>query len=171
MPLTANGLPYPVRVGVPPDVQKDFEDLALALDPYVGETPGAWLMQTSAQTISNGVVTPLTFQVIDQLRGGVTIGSSGLVVPRVGWYVASAGIRWEGNTTGSRQIRLNLNGATLATDAAVPPSGGFSHTVSQPIFCSTVGDEIVAAGYQTSGGNLATSPSFGVYFSLVWVGP
>lgn len=35
MPNTTNGLPYPVRVGVQPDVQNDIKLLAEALDPMV----------------------------------------------------------------------------------------------------------------------------------------
>lgn len=41
MPDTTNGLPYPVRTGVPPDVQNDIKKLAEAVDPTIAAAAAA----------------------------------------------------------------------------------------------------------------------------------
>lgn len=170
MPLTGNGLPYPVRTGVPPDVQKDIKDLADALDPYVGDTPGARLLQNNVQSVPNATVAPLVFDTPDQLRGGMTVGASGVIVPRAGWYAVSAASRWASNATGSRQVRIVQNTSTRAIDVDSAASGSASRTIGCILYCG-VGDEVLVHVYQSSGGALGTFPDHGMPFlTVAWLG-
>lgn len=136
----------------------------------VGDVPGGHLAAASNQTIPNASVTTLTLGTTVALRGGMAIGSGGLVVPRDGWYTVTASVRWGGSASGSRQLRINHNGTPVLSDVATPPSGGFAQSCALSLYCEA-GDEIVAAGYQSSGGNLDTSANFGSpHLSVVWNG-
>lgn len=170
MATTDNGLPYPTMVQAP-DVPYWLQQLAEALDPHVADIPGAYLRADEAQNVDNATVTTLVWDVTEHLRGGMTLGSSGVIVPRAGWYAVDASARWASNASGSRQLRIMQNGTVRCAGVEIPnATGGFSHTVSHTLYCD-VGDELSTMVYQSSGGVLATSPNFGMpYLSVVRVG-
>lgn len=143
---------------------------AAILDAQIWEIPGGHLVASSNQAIPNGTVTNLTLDTTVALRGGMTIGPSGLIVPRDGWYTITGSVRWAGNTSGSRQLRLQHNGSPVLSDVIIPPAGGVAHSISLSMYCEA-GDEISVSGYQSSGGNLDTSVNFGSpHLSVVWNG-
>lgn len=143
---------------------------AAILDAQIWEIPGGHLTASSNQTLTNGTVTTLTLDTTVALRGGMTIGASGLVVPRDGWYTVSASVRWNANTSGSRQARINHNGSPVLSDVVSPLPGAFAHGCSLTLYCEA-GDELSAAAYQSSGANLTTSANFGSpHLSVVWNG-
>lgn len=171
MPLTPNGLPYP-PASVTPNVPYDLQRLADAIDPYVGVIPGAALRADEAQTIPNGTITALVFDVVEQLRGGMTLGpNGGVIVPREGWYGVDVGMRWQSSASGSRQVRIINGGVQAAADVRIPnATGGYSHDLSRAVYCAA-GDEVWASVYQSSGGDLGSSPNFGMpYLVVTWKG-
>src|SRR5690606_1446750 len=143
---------------------------AAILDAQIWEIPGGHLIASSNQTITNATVTPLNLDTTVALRGGMTIGPSGLIVPRDGWYTITASVRWSGNASGSRQVRINHNGTPVLSEVITPPTGGVAHGISLSTYCEA-GDELTVVGYQSSGGNLDTSANFGSpHLSVVWNG-
>src|SRR5690606_5302466 len=143
---------------------------AAILDAQIWEIPGGHLTAASNQTLPNNTLTTLTLGTTVALRGGMTIGPSGLIVPRDGWYTITASVRWAGNTSGSRQVRINHNGSPVLSDVATPPTGAFAHSLALSTYCEA-GDEISVSTYQSSGGNLDTSVNFGSpHLSVVWNG-
>lgn len=130
MPLTGNGLPYPVRVGVPPDVQKDIKDLADALDPYVGDT--GWV----ALTVEAGwtAAYPVSWRRIGKaihLRGevfGGNTGSSNIIFTlpsgaRPPTRVAPTIGRYHGSTGAAATLAVGTDGACYIIPIAgtMPP--------------------------------------------------
>lgn len=137
----------------------------------VGDIPGGHLAAASNQTLPNASVTTLTLGTTVALRGGMSIGTSGLVVPRDGWYTITGSVRWVGNATGSRQVRINYNGTPVMSDVVTAmTSSAFAHSCMVSMYCEA-GDEFSVAAYQSSGGNLDTSVNFGSpHLSVVWNG-
>lgn len=137
----------------------------------VGDIPGGHLAAASNQTLPNASVTTLTMGTTVALRGGMSIGSNSLVVPRDGWYTITGSVRWTGNSSGSRQVRLNLNGTPVMSDVVTTmSSSAFAHSVSLSTYCEA-GDEFTVSAYQSSGGDLNTSVNFGSpHLSVVWNG-
>ena len=144
---------------------------AAILDAQIWEIPGGHLTATSNQSIPHGTVTTLTLGTTVALRGGMTIGSNSLVVPRDGWYTITASARWQSNNSGARQVRIQRNGATVMTDVTTGSGAGtFAHSCSLSTYCEA-GDEFAVSAYQSSGGDLDISVNLGSpHLSVVWNG-
>lgn len=147
---------------------------AAILDAQIWEIPGGRITASGGQTIPHATVTTLTLSNVVTLRGGMTVGSNGLIVPRDGWYTVTGSVRWGSHNTGTRQMRLLHNGTILVSDAI--NAEGANRGVTQGTSVSAyfeAGDEIWLSAYQSSGGDLDTaySPSFNApHLSVVWNG-
>src|SRR5690606_1400397 len=137
----------------------------------VGVVPGGDLTAAANQSIPHAAVTALTLGTTVALRGGMTIGSNSLVVPRDGWYTITASARWQSNNSGARQVRIQRNGATVMTDVTTGSGAGtFAHSCSLSTYCEA-GDEFAVSAYQSSGGDLDISVNLGSpHLSVVWNG-
>lgn len=97
-----------------------------------------------------------------------------MVITEPGTYVITGSVGWSGNTNGSRQARILLNGDTRNVATQSPLNGGaFRQSVSL-IDHFDAGDKIQLGGYQTSGGDLDTVVSTGagaVQLDATWVSP
>src|SRR5690606_4490845 len=140
----------------------------------VGSIPGGRLTATGSQTIPNATVTTVTLGNVATLRGGMTVGSNGLVIPRDGWYTITGSIRWTSSNAGTRQMRLYNNNVIMVSDGlnAEGASRGITQVATVSWYCE-MGDEISLSCYQSSGGNLDTSYSTtwnAPHLSVVWNG-
>src|SRR5690606_40669340 len=59
----------------------------------------------------------VTLDNVATLRGGMTVGSNGLIVPRDGWYTITGSVRWGSSNVGTRQMRLYNNNVIMVSDA------------------------------------------------------
>lgn len=147
---------------------------AAILDAQIWEIPGGRIIADSNQTIPHATVTNLTLSNVVTLRGGMTVGSSGLVVPRDGWYTVTGSVRWGTSGTGTRQLRILHNGSIAVSDGlnAEGANRGISQVAAVSVYCEA-GDAFRLAVYQSSGGDLDTSysPTWNApHLTVVWNG-
>lgn len=147
---------------------------AAILDAQTWEIPGGRIVAATNQDIPHATVTTITLSNVATLRGGMTVGSSGLIVPRDGWYTITGSVRWGSSDTGTRQMRLYNDGTIMVSDAinAEGANRGVTQVASVSWFCEA-GNEIWLSAYQSSGNvlNTAYSASFNApHLSVVWNG-
>lgn len=110
----------------------------------------------SAQTVSNNTSTQVTFDTLGVDNGAINdLANSAIVFQRAGFVTAHARVVWQINSTGIRQLVLNLNGNTLEPDRKAPLAGSFNtiHEINAQ-FEAQEGDTLKLFCYQNSGGNL-----------------
>ena len=130
-----------------------------------GIFPTARLHATSNQSIITATETGVLFDAVTWDRGGddaeshadflmAEVASNRLKIRIPGIYSVTATIRWAGNSTGTRELRVLVNGTIRLVDNRLPPDvlAGL-HSVTG-LFELTVDDTIVLLVVQTSGGNL-----------------
>lgn len=109
------------------------------------------------QAVANNAETGLSVAVkaVDTLN--CSISGAGLLIPKgVSIVRVSAGLFWDANSVGKRQLRITKNTVTFAGDSRSQTSGiGFTPiSVTCPYLAVTEGDFIQAIIYQDSGGAL-----------------
>lgn len=134
---------------------------------FLMRPPIVKLRQTVAQTLTTGVNTAITFtteSVDDDVDGGgahdnVT-NTSRFTARYPGWYAAAGKVSFNGNATGIRMARFQINGTAddasdilLATAGAGNTHRGPAATILEYL---NVDDYLEMYAVQTSGGNLAT---------------
>ncbi len=164
MPNTTNGLPFPVREGVEPDVQKHIKDLAEAVDPWLGKQTAVAGRRYGGDnpSLANATVVPYPFtNGSSDYTGGVTAAANGgIAVPVAGWYSLVAALRWGNDTTGTRQTRLTINGTTVAVRVE-PASTQVSQFVNivAPL---AAGDVVGMSAYHSNGTTISPSANLGL---------
>lgn len=179
MPTTTNyGFYSPPLTGVTPDVPRDSQTLANAVDVALkaeetARIAGDAMVQGSrthntATSTANGVFTAIPFDTMDLDEIPWTGSTSNFwTVPTAGYYQINAAAHFAANTTGYRAIRISINNGTsfIGTSYyAASSSGGTSAHTSRGVKLSA-GDTVRIECIQNSGGALAlaaTSPR------LVW---
>lgn len=88
-------------------------------------------------------------------------GSDTITVKQAGFYSVFSTVRWAGNSTGSRLVRLLRSGTAFGgVGFQAPPSPENAYcAVAQPRVPLSANDAITASASQTSGGALATATS------------
>lgn len=118
---------------------------------------GATVSNSSAQTLSNGSSTTLSWDTEVRDDGGMWVVSPNperidIVVD--GWYAVSLNVRWATNGTGVRIIRVKNSTATLIDSSAGAVSGVSLTQSASSVYFLSAGDYVYAEAYQNSGGNL-----------------
>lgn len=136
---------------------------------FLMNPPRAKLRQTVAQTLTTGVLAPLTFGAetvdtdIDGIGGHSTSTSTSRYTARYpGWYQVSGGCTFQSNATGIRLLRWAVNGAAIpGNDVLVTPVSG--NTTRIPARTELVllieGDYVELLAQQTCGVDLNTAVS------------
>jgi hypothetical protein len=135
--------------------------------------PHAKAIQTAAQTFT-GVIVPVQLD-SEPFGTGVTFDDPNdqFVITTAGTYMVTGEVVWTQNGTGDRLMTIVTNSGEIAADArnATP-------SVTTVNFASTVielnaTDTVHLEAGQSSGGNLATDPSFGrgAALTVTWLGP
>lgn len=90
-----------------------------------------------------------------------------LLIPEAGWYQVSLYVGYAANATGDRITTVRDNGTGLWTAREFSPDGARTthNGFSIPLLLAE-GDLIEGAAYQDSGGNLALSPTNGLYATM-----
>lgn len=122
-------------------------------------------VQTSAQSLTDGVAAALTFnsEDVDSAGGHSTsTNTSRYTAVYPGWYRASAGVSFAANATGLRALEIAKNGALINGSGVILPAiSGVSHRMTSRTILSflNVGDYLEAFAFQNSGGALNTAVS------------
>ena len=157
MPLTTNGLPYPAASDIP-DVPRDVQALADAIDPYVKPVWG-WAKATASLTIPSGAFTQLSGLSLDAASTGVTLQGNALRCPTSGLYQISAFVTFNYASAGGRSVFVNRNGAILLRTVAAIGANTTSTLVASLVYPLVAGDLITITTYQSSGASLTTDPA------------
>lgn len=136
------------------------------------------LKQTVTQSLTNGTVTPITFDVetLDRDNQHSTASNTDRVVigNTLGWYRVTGSIAYAGNASGDRRAIVLLNGSGINGYTVVHPSSTqfISANVVGYVQATTSTDYVSLAGYQNTGGALSTlvSGSFQSYLTVEWIG-
>jgi hypothetical protein len=132
---------------------------------FLLSVPAALLRQSVAQSIPNGVWTPVTFDTedLDRDSGHSTVTNTGRYTAQTpGFYLFLYTVGFALNTSGRRQVRMRANGA----DAIVTAIGQDTRTALASWETSANGcgfaylngssDYVETIGFQDSGGALNT---------------
>lgn len=124
----------------------------------------------SPQSIPNGEVTTYAFYDGQwDYSGGVAGDSGGMRVPVDGWYQVTATMRWGSESSGTRQVRIEVNGTTVAADVG-PASNGLTQSASMALRLYG-GDVVRMPVYQSHGSTISSNPGLGMpYLSVAFVG-
>lgn len=133
--------------------------------------------QTSAQTVSNNTWTVITLDVEDIDTNGAhstVSNTSRFTCPTGydGYYEVSGGVSWASNSTGQRWSRLLKNGTEIDGSGNNIDGNSSNQTLTDArtvIVSLAAGDYVELAGFQSSGGNLATYVAFGYVQSYMTV--
>lgn len=120
------------------------------------------IVQSTNQSISNGVVTKVNFgSVIHDTHGSYSSANSWYVIPVSGYYDLKARVSFVYNATGIRYIVAEKNSAQfLAVSpilAATTSAGDYTTVVINEEFYFDAGDRVYINAVQNSGGALSVS--------------
>lgn len=126
----------------------------------------AVLYASAAQTLTNTTSTLINIDtaITDPFAGLSSAGHS-WTAPFSAWYDLHAKIHYTGNATGARAAWFNVNGSSVtgAETWANPSNAGTCTALAEATAYVTAGQTVTLLGYQSSGGNLATTTTSGVY--------
>jgi hypothetical protein len=150
--------------------------------------PACRVTRTTQQTIANNTLTALNFTATASYDTDGMVGATTtfVTVQTAGIYLVTACIGWGAVAAGIRALYLRLNPTLTGTGDSTVSSGGtgvggillsgVGNTGSETsistsgVYSFSASDKIVAAVFQTSGGNLNTDNAAGTHLSLTWLG-
>lgn len=138
-----------------------------------GTDLGALIHQTTGQNTTTGSNTNLTIGTVVRDDGGFTGTANKLTIPagKTGWYVVTAGVQWDTNTTGLRGLNILVNGALPLGGATLPRSqvaaGGSNALINSVTYYLTAGDLLSLSAFQNSGSN--STQASGVFLGCVYI--
>lgn len=157
--------------GVKGIFQKKGANWSQVLPIDIPERPfyAARIWSPAAQSVPNNTNTDIAWSgAFSQLKG-MTFNNRGIVIPRTGWYQLSGGARWDANTSGVRQLRIQVDGTNVAS-AYVLASLLTAHTASIAVRASQ-GEVVSLVVVQNSGGSIQTRTDLGMpYLSASYLG-
>jgi hypothetical protein len=131
----------------------------------VGQPPRALAKLSVNQSIANNTETTLALASLD-FSDQVNLSSNLLVITKAGVYLATLGVLWDANTTGTRYVYIRQNSVTNRGGSSMPaaPTGGVQtlQIVTCYLNCA-VNDTIEGRVYQSSGGALNVNASAPTY--------
>jgi hypothetical protein len=152
----------------------DLADAAVTPEKQ-GIAPAARVRRiTSGQSIANNTTIKLSFQSENFDTADLhsnTVNPTRLTAPKPGLYQVNAGVVWQNNASGSRELWLLSGGSPGAwsqihSTLASGPRQTVSDLISLP-----AGGFVEALVRQTSGGSLLASQSSSTFMAMTWVGP
>lgn len=147
---------------------------------FLQAKPVAQMRQTSAQTLTTAVFTPIEFQVetfdldIDGVGGhDNSVNPSRFTSRYQGYYLASGLVTFLANAAGARHAGWRVNGIDVpGSYLSVTPTAADVNGVAPKamrVFLD-IGDYVELIGFQSSGGNLATYIATSAYQSGMDIG-
>jgi len=147
----------------------------------LAQMPGSRIQDTCgplAFNVSSGTPTAMRFFTADFDQGGLFSGptcytaASKLTASQAGLYQITGGIAWPANSTGNREIVLQLNGATsLAADQQSAVNGAATEQNVSTIYRLGAGDYVEEVVTQTSGGTLNPAGDERSYLAMSFLSP
>lgn len=133
---------------------------------------GARVFNSAAESISNNLLTTLTFDSERYDYGGfhsTSVNTSRLTCPVAGIYAVTAHVRWESNNSGHRHLEFLANGVSIGV-LAIPAVQGTTHHMSfAAIYAMAAAEYFEVTVFQSSGTSLnieaasALSPEFSIH--------
>lgn len=152
------------------DYSTAVADLQTVVADLIAPPVGKLSNGSSVSVSSSSTVAEFSMGTTDYLGGGVTVSGDRLVVPKDGVYRILASIMWQVSSAGNRLLLVWVNGAQPNSQSLIGPghaSNSWGGVFTIDLLLSA-GDEISAAGWQNSGGNLNRNYTS---VSVAYVGP
>lgn len=142
----------------------------------ISGTPRVRVYNTAAIATSTGVIKTLTFDSerwdTDTMHSTVS-NTSRLTATTAGIYIISGHVSWQNDTSGTRQLQIQLNGTTLiATDKKNPKdANSLQHSINTQYYLNAA-DYVEFLVLQDCGSplNILQSGNYTPEFAMVWVG-
>lgn len=138
---------------------------------------GCRLVPNTGQAISNATFTALVYQTETFDVGGyhsTVTNTSRITVPsgKAGYYAITAATFWPSDSSGVRQIQLQVNGTTdIGRTVITGTAGGVVSELYTDVYYLNVGDYVQSLVYQNSGSTLTTQTGYdGNYFAVSFLG-
>lgn len=158
--------------GNPPITNSDIEDTRVVSRP--AHHAASRRTQTSDQEIANNTTTVVTYQNTvrtDDPSGHFTETDSQVTINTPGWYRISAGVRWEGGSTGRRQLQIRVNSSDVVGETHTAGStAGTSQYASTDIYMEA-GDTFDVRVTHNQGAALDVDAVPESFRSIVRIGP
>jgi hypothetical protein len=138
---------------------------------------GCRLVPNTGQAITNATFTALVYQTETFDTDGyhsTSTNTSRITIPagKAGYYNITAGVFWPSNSSGVRQIQLEINGTTaIGRTVVVGTANGVESELFTTIYYLNVGDYVQSLVYQNSGSTLTTEAAYdGNFFAAYYIG-
>lgn len=114
---------------------------------------------SALQTVTNNTWSAIVTDTETQNVGGLTLSANKFTIPVSGVYTITGGAAWVNSSAGRRIIGIEIDGNIILSDEAPTPSASTAlfQSISYTGYLEA-GSVVCAAIYQSSGGNLNTSP-------------
>lgn len=153
------------------DLNQEIRDAVL----FFRDAPSCRVRNSAAILIANSTETALDFDTErwdnDAMHGGVN--PSRLTAPEDGVYAIVAHVAFAPNATGTREVKIRLNGTTcIGSDCRPAVTTGNETRFSVPTqWKLAAGEWVDVAVFQSSGGNLnvQAGASYSPEFEMTWV--
>jgi hypothetical protein len=139
-----------------------------------GTIPAARVEKSANQSVPNATTTNLTFafENFDTADLHNPANNTRLRAPISGVYQISAGVHWDFNSTGTRELRLMHGNTPFARSVIGPPETGDSAQSVSDLLKLSTGEFVEAQVFQVSGGgSLNALAGASTFLAMTWVGP
>lgn len=137
----------------------------------------ARVFHSTSQSINSSSATAIAFNSeradTDTIHDNVT-NNSRLTCKTAGVYHVSANVEWAANTAGTRELFLQVNGATRVADVIAHPvqGGNVTRQMISAVYSLAVNDYVELIANQTSGGalNINNNANFSPELMMIRLG-
>jgi hypothetical protein len=173
MPFTPGGLPYPAASDIP-DVPRDVQTLAEAIDAALGTTPSPRIARRKSANQALTAATTwyaVTFDVDTANGSGIAYANGVFTVAKGGVYQVNAQALMQGNAAAAVRLRVNIGSTDFGELVNTGTGGNASLVLARAIRLAAGATITIVAQSSLTGTVIAGSPSCYTFADITLIAP